>query len=97
MVDYLYIIFSLLALYPLYFAFKKLLIPYDVYINLLAILLMMASDLFHLHVFHTGSIPFFGVSTSYDYFIIYSSITLAILCNITFMIAHSRHYRKNKW
>ncbi|MEQ2019134.1 hypothetical protein ABLB90_21825 [Photorhabdus bodei] len=28
---YIYIIFSLFSLYPLYFAFKKLLIPYDVY------------------------------------------------------------------
>ncbi len=55
MVDYLYIIFSLLALYPLYIAFKKLLTPYDVYINFSAVLLMVASNLFHIHVFYTST------------------------------------------
>ncbi|OCQ51925.1 hypothetical protein Ppb6_03040 [Photorhabdus australis subsp. thailandensis] len=72
MVDYLYIIFSLLALYPLYIAFKKLLTPYDVYINYSSVLLMMASNIFHLHVFHTGQIPFLGVSVSDNDFMLYT-------------------------
>ncbi len=97
MVDYLYIIFSLLALYPLYIAFKKLLTPYDVYINYSSVLLMMASNIFHLHVFHTGQIPFLGVSVSDNDFMLYTSFALSFSCTITFMIAHSRHYRKNKW
>ncbi len=97
MVDYLYITFSLLALYPLYLAFKKLLTPYDVYINFSAVLLMIASNLFHLHVFYTSRIPFFGVSISDGDFMLYASFTLCWLCTITCMIAHSRHYRKNKW
>ncbi len=97
MVDYLYVIFSLLALYPLYCAFKKLLTPYDVYINFSSVLLMIASNLFHIHVFYTNQIPFLGVSISNNDFIIYTSFTLSWLCTIIFMIAHSRHYRKNKW
>ncbi|MBS9426476.1 hypothetical protein EAE90_23535 [Photorhabdus caribbeanensis] len=97
MVDYLYVIFSLLALYPLYCAFKKLLIPYDVYINLLAILLMMASNIFHLNVAYTGQIPFLSVSTSDNDFMLYTSFILSFLCTITFMIACGKHYRKNKW
>ncbi|OCQ51927.1 hypothetical protein Ppb6_03042 [Photorhabdus australis subsp. thailandensis] len=97
MVDYLYIIFSLLAFYPLYIAFKKLLTPYDVYINFSAVLLMVASNLFHIHVFYTSRIPFLGVSISDNDFMFYSPFVLSWLCTITFMIAHSRHYRKNKW
>ncbi len=97
MVDYLYIIFSLLGLYPLYCTFKKLLIPYDVYINLLAVLLMMASNIFYLNVAYTGRIPFLSVSTSDNDFMLYTSFILSFLCTITFMIACGKHYRKNKW
>ncbi|MBS9438660.1 hypothetical protein EAE91_16375 [Photorhabdus noenieputensis] len=89
----IYIVFSLLILHPIYFTFKKLLMSYDVYINFSTALLLIAFIAFHLYAFHFDYIPFFYA----DDFVFYSSIVLAILCNITFMIAHSRHYRKNKW
>ncbi|TDB62567.1 hypothetical protein C5467_02250 [Photorhabdus khanii subsp. guanajuatensis] len=87
---YVYIIFSLFILYPLYFTFKKLLMSYSVYVNFSAVLLLIAFIAFHLYIFNFDYIPFFGVSTSDDDFVFYSSIVLAILCSITYMIAHDR-------
>ncbi|NHB87969.1 hypothetical protein C5471_09700 [Photorhabdus tasmaniensis] len=94
---YAYIIFSLLILYPLYSAFKKLLMSDNVYANFSSLLLAMTFICYHLYVFNFDYIPFFGVSTSDDDFVFYSSIVLVIIYNIVYMIAHSRHYRKNKW
>lgn len=83
-----------IKLYPLYFTFKKLLMSYDVYVNFSAALFLIAFIAFHLYVFNFDYILFFYVSTLDDDFVFYSSIVLAILCSITYMIAHDRSRKK---
>ncbi|MBS9425637.1 hypothetical protein EAE91_16380 [Photorhabdus noenieputensis] len=94
---YAYIIFSLLILYPLYFAFKKLLRSDNVYVNFSSLLLAMSFICYHLYVFNFDYIPLFDVSTTDNDFLFYSSIVLVIIYNIVYMIAHGKYYRKNKW
>ncbi|WP_339374874.1 hypothetical protein [Photorhabdus australis] len=38
-----------------------------------------------------------AVAMHLEIYWVYTSFALSFSCTITFMIAHSRHYRKNKW
>lgn len=86
--SYLYSLFSVVTLWPLFLIVRKLsssVYPYTRFGALVVITLFMV---FHLYIFHFKEIPFLGVAVPEDNeFMVYAPFLYGLLCTIVSMKA----------
>lgn len=62
----LYVLCTLISLFPFYYIVSHLLYSNSIYLNLLSIVLLACCSLFHFVVFRTGVIPLLNIDISGD-------------------------------
>lgn len=86
--SYIYSIFSILTLYPLFIWVRKLSSSHYPYTRFGAIAVIGAFIVFHLHIFHMKTIPILGISVSEDNeFMSYAPYFFSLLVTIVSMMA----------
>lgn len=92
----LYVLCTALTLIPFYYIISHLLYSMSVYINFLAIIILVLCSLFHFVVFQTGVIPLFNVDVSGDGSMGFVLIPFACAYSyaIPFYIAQSKYYNR---
>lgn len=92
----LYVLCTMLTLIPFYYIISHLLYSISVYINFLAVIILVLCALFHFVVFRTGIIPLFDVDISGDGSMRYVLIPFACAYSyaIPFYMAQSKYYNR---
>lgn len=92
----LYVLCTAVTLIPFYYIISHLLYSINVYVNFLAIIILVLCALFHFAAFRTGVIPFFDVDISGDGSM--GFVLIPFVCAysyaIPFYIAQSRYYNR---
>lgn len=90
----LYVLCTLVSLFPFYYIASHLLYSNNIYLNLCSIILLACCSLFHFVVFRTGVIPLLDIDISGDGSMIFVLIHFACAYSyvIPFNMARTKYY-----
>lgn len=86
-INFFYLLFSLSGMYVNFISAKKLIISKDYMNRFYAIMTSLILPIFHLYVFHFDEIPFLNIDIRNNAPMYYTSIYLAYISALPFIIA----------
>lgn len=88
-----YLLLSITGIYTVFTGVKNLLKSHNVTSHFYAIVLSLILPTFHLHVFHSGEIPFFNIKLSDNIILYYISFWLSLISLAPYLIARRLYSR----
>ncbi len=86
-INFFYVLFSLFGMHVNFISVKKLLVSRDYMYRFYAVMISLILPAFHLYVFHFDEIPFLNIDISSNVPMYYTSIYLAYISALPFIIA----------